>query len=204
MNRDRTAGGARARARQAMRAEVAVTVQDLVLAHGYEETTIDDICAAAEISRSTFFRCFHSKEEALFGPTAEAPEYLRDALAARPADEAPWVAIRHALNPMIDQYEGHDERTRRLTRLMVNTPALTARHREKNARWHELLRPEIARRLGADPADAADPRANAVIAAALGCVEAALAAWTASDRPRSLSEILDQAMGVAFVPHRPQ
>lgn len=187
-----------------MRAAVAVTVQDLVLEHGYEETTIDDICAAAEISRSTFFRCFHSKEEALFGPTAGAPEYLRDALAARPVDEAPWVAIRHALNPLIDQYEGHDERTRRLTRLMVNTPALAARHREKNARWHELLRPEIARRLGADPADAADPRADAVIAAALGCVEASLAAWTASDRPRSLSEILDQAMGVAFVPQRPE
>lgn len=199
MSPERAAGGVRARARQAVRAELAVTVQDLVLEHGYEKTTIDDICAAAEISRSTFFRCFHSKEEALFGPTADAPEYLRDALAARPDDEPPWVAIRRALDPLIDRYEGHDERTRRLTRLMVDTPALRALHREKHARWHELLRPEVARRLGADPADTADPRAGALIAAALGCVEATLAAWTASDRPRPLSELLDQAMGVAFV-----
>ena len=202
VNPNRPMRGARERARQAMRAEVAVTVQDLVLEHGYEETTIDDICAAAEISRSTFFRCFHSKDEALFGPTADAPEYLRDRLAARPADEAPWVAMRRALDPMIDRYEGHDERTRRLTRLMVNTPALAARHREKNSRWHELLRPEIARRLGADPADATDPRADAVIAAALGCVEAALTAWTVDGQPRVLSEILDRAMGVAFTPER--
>lgn len=181
-----------------MRAEVATTVQDLVLEHGYEGTTVDDICAAAEISRSTFFRYFSSKEEALFGTAADAGEYLRDALTARPLDEAPWVAMRRALTPLMDEYEAHDERTRRLTRLIVNTPPLAAWHREKNARWHELLRPEIARRLGADPADASDPRANAVIAAALGCVEATLLAWTSDARPpQALAEILDRAMGAA-------
>lgn len=178
-----------------MRAEVATVVQDLVLERGYEETTVDDICAAAEISRSTFFRYFSSKEEALFGTVADAGEHLRDALTARPPGEAPWVAMRRALDLLIEQYEAHDERIRRLTRLMVSTPSLAAWHREKNARWHDLLRPEIARRLGADPADDSDPRANAVIAAALGCVEAALAAWTAHAQPQPLSTILDRAMG---------
>ncbi|MDG4762553.1 TetR family transcriptional regulator [Solwaraspora sp. WMMD406] len=186
--------GVRARARQAMRAEVATVVQNLVLERGYEETTVDDICAAAEISRSTFFRYFPSKEEALFGESIDAGERLRDALTLRPADEAPWAAMRRALDALIEQYEAHDERTRRLTRLIVNTPSLAARHREKNARWQVLLRPEIARRLGADPADDSDPRANAVIAAALGCVEAALTAWTASSQPQPLAKILDRAM----------
>jgi len=186
-----------------MRAEVATTVQDLVLERGYEETTIDDICAATEISRSTFFRYFHSKEEALFGTVDDAGEYLRDSLTVRPPDEAPWVAMRRALNPLIDQYEGHDERTLRLTRLMVNTPALTAWHRKKNARWHVLLHDEIARRLGANPADTSDPRAHAVIAAALGCVEAALIAWTSDNQPHTLAEILDRAMGAAFSPENP-
>ncbi|MFC4562395.1 TetR family transcriptional regulator [Nocardiopsis mangrovi] len=192
---NQAARGVRARARQAMRAEVAATVQDLVLERGYEETTVDDICTAAEISRSTFFRYFPSKEDALFGETAEAGEHLRDALAARPAGEAPWVAMRRALDTLIEGYEAHDERTRRLTRLIVNTPSLAARHREKNARWQELLRPEIARRLGADPADGSDPRAHAVIAAALGCVEAALTAWTSDARPQALATLLDHAMG---------
>ena len=172
-----------------------MTVQNLVLERGYEETTVDDICASAEISRSTFFRYFSSKEDALFGMTADAGERLRDALVARPDAEAPWIAMRRSLDTLIEQYEGHDERTRRLTRLIVSTPSLAARHREKNARWQELLRPEVARRLGADPADDSDPRAHAVIAAALGCVEAALTAWTATARPRPLSTILDRAMG---------
>ncbi|MFH8440969.1 TetR family transcriptional regulator [Streptomyces sp. NPDC018026] len=195
MSPHQTTRGARERARRAMRAEVARTVQDLVLEHGYEGTTVDDVCTAAEISRSTFFRYFSSKEEALFGVTADAGEYLRDALAARPPDETPWVAMRRALTPLMEEYGAGDERTRRLTRLIVNTPPLAAWHREKNARWHELLRPEIARRLGADPADVSDPRADAVIAAALGCVEATLYAWTSGARPQPLQEILDRAMG---------
>lgn len=188
-------GGARARARQAVRAQVAALVVELVLENGYEETTVDDICAAAEISRSTFFRYFPSKEDALFGGVSEAGERLLDALVARPQDETPWVAMRRALDPLIEQYAGGDEQVRQLARLVVNTPVLAARHREKNARWHEVLRPEIARRLGTDPTDASDPRAHAVIAAALGCVDAALRAWTSSDHPPELTGILDRAMG---------
>jgi AcrR family transcriptional regulator len=178
-----------------MRAEVATIAGDLVLERGYEQTTVDDICAAAEISRSTFFRYFPSKEDALFGQASDAGDDLRDALAARPDGETPWTAMRRALDPLVERYEADDERTRRLTRLIVTTPALLARHQEKNARWHELLRPEVARRLGADPADRSDPRADAVIAAALGCVQAALTAWTVGDRPQSLPAILDRAMG---------
>ena len=190
-----TVGGARARARQAVRVQVAAVVTELVLENGYEETTVDDICAAAEISRSTFFRYFPSKEDALFGGASDAGERLLDALVARPADEAPWVAMRRALDPLIEQYVAGDTQIRRLVRLMVNTPVLAARHREKNARWHELLQPELARRLGTDPDDASDPRAHAVIAAALGCVDVALRAWTSSDHAPELTVILDRAMG---------
>ncbi|WP_329378163.1 TetR family transcriptional regulator [Streptomyces sp. NBC_01716] len=43
------------------RAEVATAVQDLILERGYKETTVEDICAVTEISRSTFFRYFSSK-----------------------------------------------------------------------------------------------------------------------------------------------
>ena len=188
-------GGARARARQAMRAEIAMGVINLVLGRGYEQTTVDDICAATGISRSTFFRYFSSKEEALLGGTMDAGERLLEALTARPADETVWIAMRRALDPLIDIYEARDERIFRLARLIASTPALAARHREKNAQWHQILRPEIARRLAADPDDHTDPRPDAVIAAALGCVEAALAAWTAGDQPQALSAILDQSMG---------
>ncbi len=188
------AGGARARARQAMRVQVAAIAVELILAKGYDETTVDDICAAAEVSRSTFFRYFPTKEDALFGLTSDSGERLRAALVARPLGATPWVAMRRALDPRLEEIAAGGEHARRLARLIANTPALAARHREKDALWHEVLRPEIARRLGVDPAVTGDPRADAVIAAALGCLDAALIAWTSSDQPPPLPEILDRAM----------
>jgi AcrR family transcriptional regulator len=188
-------GGVRARARQAMRVQVAAVTVDLILERGYEETTVEDICRAAEISRSTFFRYFPSKEDALFGLMTETGQQLLDALTARPPGETPWVAMRRALEPRLDQLTGGDERVRRLIHVIVSVPALAARHREKSALWQALLRPEVARRLGADPADGTDPRADAVIAAALGCLDAALIAWASDENAPRLPDLLDRAMG---------
>ncbi|MGW7658490.1 TetR/AcrR family transcriptional regulator, partial [Streptomyces tendae] len=77
---------------------------DLFLENGYEQTTIDDICAVAGISRSTFFRSFPSKEDVFVSTTSAAPEELLDALRQRPDDETPWTALRHAMDPLIAHY----------------------------------------------------------------------------------------------------
>ncbi|GIJ51603.1 TetR family transcriptional regulator [Virgisporangium aliadipatigenens] len=179
-----------------MRAQVAAMAVDLFLERGFEETTVEDICARAEISRSTFFRYFPSKEDTLFERTADTGRAWLDALVARPAGEQPWAALRGSLDPRIEQLAAGGENVKRLMRLIVATPALAARHREKNAYWQELLRPEVARRLGAEPGDTADPRADAMIAAALGCLDAALKAWASSDRAAELPVLLDRAMSV--------
>lgn len=179
-----------------MRAELAAVAMGLFLEHGFEETTVEDICAASEISRATFFRYFPSKEDALFGQTADAGDALVEALTARPFDEPPRTAMRRALDPLVAQLEAAGASARRIARLICGEPALMARHREKHARWQELLRPEVARRLGTDPDDRSDPRADAVIATALGCFEAAQTAWALTDQPPPLSALLDSAMGV--------
>jgi AcrR family transcriptional regulator len=196
MSSNRVVDGMRDRARRAMRAELATVAMGLFLEHGFEETTVGDICAAAEISRATFFRYFPSKEDALFGQTAEAGDTLVEALAARPFDEPLWTAIRRALDPLVAQLEAAGTSARRLARLISGQPSLVARHREKHVRWQELLRPEVARRLGTDPDDRSDPRADAVIATALGCFEAAQTAWALNDQPLPLSALVDSAMSV--------
>lgn len=43
----------------------------LVLEHGYDEVTVDQICAAADISKRTFFNYVPSKEAAVIGVTPE-------------------------------------------------------------------------------------------------------------------------------------
>ncbi|MGA5304028.1 TetR family transcriptional regulator [Nucisporomicrobium flavum] len=194
MASDQVPGGARARARRAMRDQVAATAVALFLERGFDGTTVDDICARADISRSTFFRYFPTKEEALFGRATETGRAWLEALIARPAGEPPWVALRRSLDPRLRELADAGEAIKPLMRLILATPALAAHHREKNAYWQDLLRPEVARRLGADPDDAADPRAEAMVAAALGCLDAALRAWMAGGQ--ELPELLDRAMAV--------
>lgn len=168
---------------------------DLFLERGFEETTVEQICAVAEISRSTFFRYFASKEDALLGDLPDANAHLLDALQRRPHDEPAWTALRRALDPLVERYDTAPDQGRRLARLITGTPALAAAHHAKNAAWHTLLRPEVARRLGADPDDATDPRPSALIAAALGCVDATISAWATDDSEQPLARILDRAMG---------
>jgi len=177
-----------------MKAQVSEMALGLFLENGYEQTTIDDICAVAGISRSTFFRYFPSKEDLFMSTTSTAPEELLRALRQRPDDETPWTALRQAMSPVVAHYAAQSEHARRLAELARTTPALATRHQEKPARWYELLTPEIARRLGSDPHDPTDPRPRALIAAALACLEAAVAAWIAGHGTQELSQALHRAM----------
>jgi AcrR family transcriptional regulator len=186
--------GARELARQAVKAQVSEMALDLFLENGYEQTTIDDICSVAGISRSTFFRYFPCKEDVFMSTTSAAAGELLHALRQRPDDETPWAALCHAMGPIVADYAAQSERARRLAELARTTPALAARHQEKLARWDDLLVPEIARRLGSDPRDPTDPRPRALIAAALSCLEAAVAAWIASHGTQQLAQILQRAM----------
>ncbi|MEO3802051.1 hypothetical protein [Nonomuraea sp. B1E8] len=133
-------------------------------------------------------------ENAILGDVADAGDQLLHALRARPTDERVWDALRHALGTLVDRYAADPERGRQMAKLVSSAPALAAPHHEKNARWYALLRPELARRLGSDPTDALDPRPFALIAAALGCVDAAITAWAASAPETPVEAILQRAM----------
>ena len=50
-----------------MRLEIERQALRLVIEHGYDQVTVEDICSAAEISKKTFFNYFPSKIAALMG-----------------------------------------------------------------------------------------------------------------------------------------
>src|SRR5438046_8720250 len=57
----------RERTRRAVRGELAQLAVRLFVEKGYDETTIDDLAAAAGMSRRTFFRYFASKQHLVIG-----------------------------------------------------------------------------------------------------------------------------------------
>ena len=191
-------GGARELAHRAMRGQISLSATELFLARGYARTTIDDVCAATGISRSSFFRYFGSKEEVLLQDLSDIDEDLLAALIARPNDEAAWLAIRRALDAVLSRYLADPEQTLRRAKVVIATPALLSIHREKLTRWVRLLGPELSRRLEVTPDGLPDPRPAALVAAALACLDVAVATWAGADGEPPLADLLDRAMAPIY------
>src|SRR6266498_2419189 len=95
----------RERTRRAVRDELTQLAKELFVEKGYDETTIDDLAAAAGMSKRTFFRYFASKEELVVGKYEVLGEQLAEDLAARPADEPLWVSLRQVFGQVVDHVE---------------------------------------------------------------------------------------------------
>ncbi|WP_054264664.1 TetR family transcriptional regulator [Massilia antarctica] len=192
----------RERTRLAMRAEVSEVAFRLFAAQGFDKTTVEQIAAEAGLSRTTFFRYFGTKEEIVLGKFSEFGLHVAAALAARPADEAAWSALRRAFDVVIDGTAGDAPQALALMRLLSDACALMTRRWEKTQGWQSLLAPEIARRLGADGQPGNALRAHALTASAIACLDAATDAWSAGDGAIALADLLDQAMGALTEPPR--
>ena len=81
------------RPRVSSRQAVEAAAVELFVARGFEQTTVDDIAAAAGIGRSTFFRYFPTKADVLWLPFDDHFEHLAVALAKRPSGEPLTTAI---------------------------------------------------------------------------------------------------------------
>jgi hypothetical protein len=125
---------------------------------------------------------------------AEIGRAVDDALAARPASESPWVALRRALDVVADGGRAGDRDGLPFMRLMVDVCRLRTHEWERTQGWQSMLAPTLFRRSGAtDPG--ASVRASALAAAAVSCLDIATDHWIASDAERSLATPLDEAMG---------
>ncbi|MEU6352404.1 TetR family transcriptional regulator [Streptomyces sp. NPDC047072] len=178
-------------ARAAVRAELAAVAFELFRREGFDKVTLDDLAAAAGVSRSTFLRYFGTKEDAVLGAFEGQDRKVADALRARPADEADWPALRHALDSVIGRYREDPAGALATTRLVYDTPSLCARHLEKQHSWRPALARALADRAGTEgpPTLAQSARAGA----ALNCLNVALDHWTASDGRLNLITLLDEA-----------
>jgi AcrR family transcriptional regulator len=119
---------------------------------GYANTTVEQIADAAEVSPSTFFRYFPSKESVLLADDMDP--VMLEALARQPADLSPVAAVRKAAEETFatmseDQWEV--ERTRQ--RLIFSIPEIKAAHYDEYYRTIRMLAEALSRRLGRDRDD---------------------------------------------------
>ncbi|UZJ29814.1 TetR/AcrR family transcriptional regulator [Streptomyces endophytica] len=142
---------------------------------GYDATPVDRIAEAADVSPSTVFRYFPTKEDLVL--TDEYDTVLATGLRSRPADEPIVESVRrvtvealHGLSP-----EDRTDLVQRI-RLVREVPAIRGRTAENTARNTATICAVLAERTGR-PAD--DLELRVVSAAVLAALQEAMLAWVA-------------------------
>lgn len=89
--------GLRERKKRRTRDALLHAALELFTTQGYEETTVDEIVDAVDVSQRTFFRYFASKEETTFAVQEMVESRFLSELRQRPATESPFEAMRNAV-----------------------------------------------------------------------------------------------------------
>jgi AcrR family transcriptional regulator len=155
------------RKQELVRSELFNAAWQLFGERGYEATTVAEIAAAAGVSRRTFFRYYASKEDVLVETSDDLAEAMLAAMAARPADEPPLVAIERALVPVLESRMARRDRLDTIIRLLRESRTLRRAMLERHALMEERLAVQLAHRLGVDAATDSTPALLAFVARAM-------------------------------------
>jgi AcrR family transcriptional regulator len=176
--------GLRERKRQQTRERLTRVAMELFLARGFEATTLDDIAAAAEISRRSFFHYFASKEDVVLAWQDGSTDALIAAIAERPADEPMLVAAENAILAMVRNFKIDEALA--IARLKRETPVLQAREQAK----YEKMERAMAAALGNRASDEnGQTRARLVAMITTGAIRLASENWLtqgAGEKPEAL------------------
>jgi AcrR family transcriptional regulator len=157
---------------------------------GYDATTVEQIAAAAEISPSTFFRYFPTKEDVVIQD--EYDPLLATMLEKAPADLSPVGALRHTINVAFSEIDQAAlDKVEERMRLILAVPALRARTLENLTETVATLAEPLARRVGRDPDDYA---VRSLAGALIGQVLVATQAWIDGADGKSFIELVDEAL----------
>ena len=183
------ARGLRERKKQKTRESIQREAMRLIGKQGYEQTTIEQIAAAVEISPSTFFNYFPSKEDVVLYDAYDP--VLASLLAERPADEPMSVSFRRVLEAMGDIFERDREIILARGRLWFEVPALRARLWEEVEKAQAFMSAQIAKRSGRDADDFETRVAVMVMVAA---AMEAMREWLRRDGKGSFVALVNQAL----------
>ncbi len=190
----------REQTRTVVRALLTKTALELFAAKGYDDTTLDEIAAAAGVSKRTLFNYFRSKEDLALNGLSEQGELIAARLAERPADEDPWTSLRAAFQ-VLEEMDLTAERRLEMTTLLFGNESLRAGHAEKQARWQDLFAPLIEPRL--PDSDHRTLQARAIAAAAITCLQAATEEWMRLGGQGDIFDLYDTAVQAIRRPASP-
>ena len=129
------------------RQRISDVATELFLARGFDAVTLDEIAAAATVSKMTVFNYFPRKEDLMLDRQDDLKLlFFREAIRARPKGQSPIAALRLLMSKLRAQkhpFVRFDHHMADFWRFIAASPSLEARLRELNDEAAEGLAIEL-------------------------------------------------------------
>ena len=156
---------------------------------GYNATTVEQIAEAAEISPSTFFRYFSTKEDVVI--TDNYDPLLIAAFEEQPPDLSPLQAVRNAIiSGMTDMSSDELETMRERNQLIMSVPELRAATLNNLTQTMQLFAKMVAERVGRKE----DDLAVRTFAGAIVGVNISVMLYYAENPDADFAKLMDEAL----------
>jgi AcrR family transcriptional regulator len=192
--------GLRERKKRKTRRLLQSTAMALFADRGFGHVTIDEIAAACDVSRTTVFRYFPTKEDLVVGTEPERLAELRLAFEQRPREEPVFDSVRHAVVALAERYELDRSQLLAAHELIASNSSLLARALEIHTTWVDLFAGLIASRTGNGTPDLRD---RVLAVAVMAAMRVAIEEWLESEHPGELARLIADALdllGEGFAP----
>jgi len=184
--------GLRERKKRETRLALSRATIALIVARGWDEVSVEDIAAAANVSERTFRNYFTSKAEAVAASHLERALVVADELRSRPADEPFWPAVLAAVRSSLTTAPSspRDAAYMERVKLVLTHPSLHAELLRADDIAKDELAVAIAERLGLDRDGDLFPQLAASVVAA--GIATAMRFWMLTDPTGSVLDVIDQ------------
>jgi len=187
-------GSLRERKKARTRAAIREHALRLFRERGYQETTVEQIAAAAEVSPSTFFRYFPTKEDVVLRDDFDYR--VLEAFERQPLSSTPLAALRAAIREAVttltpaEWAEFHETAA-----LSVTVPEVRARTLDELSRTINVMAGALAKRTGRTADDLA---VRTYVGAIFGVMMSIIAPgeWAGANIGEQTFQRIDEALGL--------
>ncbi|MDL9936959.1 TetR family transcriptional regulator [Gordonia sp. ABSL1-1] len=175
------APGLRERKKQQTRDRLISEALRLCDEQGFDQTTVEEIAEAANVSPRTFNRYFSTKEDVVLAPSEDMINVVTEALRAQPdtGDELDALINAHRVVFTGAADRGLDMTAMQtMNRIMQTSPTVNARGRDVGEQKMAAIAEVIAERLGTTPDDI---RVRVVVSTWSSLMHLALERWECGD-----------------------
>lgn len=192
MTEEQEAPGLRAQKKADVRAALVHAAMKLFLRRGFDAVTVEELAAAAKVSRRTFFRYFPTKESVVLARREALLERFRSSLQSADRKESAFTVLRRALLALVEEVEAAKEEVLAERALLRSAPSLLAKDLELDRSFESAILECLL--LRSKRTNTARRRAKVCAAALVGAVRVVMDEWSEGEGKGELQTLGTQAL----------